>query len=248
MRNRLTMWLACFLLAFLSACVSKARFETVTNDYQLSQQALQKSEAEKEQCRQDNVELLNQIEVSRNENADLAANSDTLNQTIKEKDKIISLQSTFIRLFDDSKKTIQTSIKDQIAEQKLQPSDSTLPVRVLLVNNLVFESGNANLSADGKDLLRKLTVLAQEERHTKIRVQGHTDDRPLKSTSMYATNWELSAARATAVVHFLQENVGVDPERISATGFGQYQPVASNETDEGRRQNRRIEIVIESAK
>ena len=67
----------------------------------------------------------------------------------------------------------------------------------------------------------------------------------MKPNAMYATNWELSAARATAVVRFLQESAGVDPERISAIGFGQYRPIASNETNDGRRQNRRIEIVIE---
>ena len=117
---------------------------------------------------------------------------------------------------------------------------------MVLVNKLLFESGSAKLSAEGQTVLSKLTGLIQEERYSHIRVQGHTDDRPLKSTSWYATNWELSVARATAVVRFLQETVGVRPERVSATGFGPYRPIASNESDEGRRQNRRIEIILET--
>jgi len=145
-----------------------------------------------------------------------------------------------------SKQTLQTSIDEQIASHQIEMPASDSPVRVVLVNTLLFEPGSAMLSAEGQTLLSKLTGLIKDERYPHIRVQGHTDDRPLKSTSWYASNWELSVARATAVVRFLQDTVGVRPERISATGFGQYRPVASNTSDEGRRQNRRIEIILET--
>ena len=68
----------------------------------------------------------------------------------------------------------------------------------------------------------------------------------MKPSAPYETNWELSVSRATAVARFLQEDVGVRPDRISATGFGEHQPIAPNDTEDGRRLNRRIEIFLES--
>jgi chemotaxis protein MotB len=73
-------------------------------------------------------------------------------------------------------------------------------------------------------------------------VEGHTDDVPIKSAA-FPSNWELSAARAIAVVRFLQDQ-GVDPAKLAAAGYGEYQPIAGNDTPEGRAQNRRIEITL----
>lgn len=248
MRYRLTMWAGCIFVAFLSGCVSQTQFDSVRNDYNLSQSALQTSEKAKDQCQRDKTDLQDQLENSRNENSLLSQKISTIDQTIREKETIISLQETAIRLFDDSQQTLQTNIKEQAAAQKIEMSTSPPPMKVVFVNKLLFESGSAILSEEGKSLLKKLTGLMQEKQYPYIRVQGYTDDRPLKSTTIYATNWELSVARATNVVRFLHETVGIEPERISATGFGQYRPIASNETDEGRRQNRRIEIILETTK
>jgi len=81
-------------------------------------------------------------------------------------------------------------------------------------------------------------------------VEGHTDNVPLKPAlkEKFPSNWELSTARAAAVAHFMQENSGLDPRRLSACGFSYFRPVASNDTVEGRRLNRRIEIILSSAK
>jgi chemotaxis protein MotB len=80
----------------------------------------------------------------------------------------------------------------------------------------------------------------------RIQVEGHTDNVKIFSSgkSMYPTNWELSVARATQVVRYLQEQGGLDPKLLSATGYSEYQPVAPNDTDEGKAKNRRIEIVL----
>jgi chemotaxis protein MotB len=80
----------------------------------------------------------------------------------------------------------------------------------------------------------------------RIQVEGHTDNVPILSDlkNRYPTNWELSTARATEVVRYLQEHGGLDARLLSATGYGQFQPVASNDTDEGKHKNRRIEIVL----
>jgi len=74
-------------------------------------------------------------------------------------------------------------------------------------------------------------------------VEGHTDNEPIKYSG-WRSNWELSSGRALAVVHYLIDKRNLEPDRIRAVGFGEFQPVASNDAPEGRRQNRRVEIVI----
>lgn len=247
MKCRLTtIWAGCMVWTCLFGCVSKAQFEAVNHDYQIAQTALEESTQTGDQCQRDKMALQQQVETNHNEIRMLSQRIDTQNQAIRKKESVIALQSTFIRLFDDSKQTLQTSIDEQIAAQEIGTPAPAPPVRVVLVNKLLFESGSALLSVEGKRLLSKLTGLMQDEQYPSVRVQGHTDDRPLKSTARYASNWELSVARATSVVGFLQETVGVEPQRLSATGFGPYRPIASNDTEEGRRQNRRIEIIIET--
>jgi len=84
-------------------------------------------------------------------------------------------------------------------------------------------------------------ILADIPNH--IRVEGHTDDVPI-STAQFPSNWELSTARATNVLQYLLEGEVVDPDQLTAAGYGEYRPVASNETEEGRAQNRRVDIVL----
>ena len=86
-------------------------------------------------------------------------------------------------------------------------------------------------------------VLGQEVADQPIGVEGHTDNEPIKY-SAWQDNWELSLARARAVVAYLVDEQGIDSDRLSASGFGKYRPIASNKTGDGRRQNRRVEIVV----
>ena len=94
--------------------------------------------------------------------------------------------------------------------------------------------------------MRKIAAILQEHPQLAIHVIGHTDNVPIRPTaqSRFASNWELSAARALAAVHFLTERAGVDPRRVGAMGYGEYRPVADNATAEGRAKNRRIAITI----
>jgi len=75
------------------------------------------------------------------------------------------------------------------------------------------------------------------------RIEGHTDKVPIKRSG-WKSNWELSTARALSVLHYLEKDEGISPERLSAIGYGEYRPVASNDSRDGRKQNRRVEIVI----
>jgi len=107
-----------------------------------------------------------------------------------------------------------------------------------------FNSGEAALLPQAEPTLAHVTsVLAAH--NFEVRVEGHTDDMPIH-TSQYRSNWDLSTARATEVVNMLVSKYNFNPERISVAGYAQYRPVASNDTEEGRRKNRRIDLVIVS--
>jgi len=111
-----------------------------------------------------------------------------------------------------------------------------------LPQDILFDSGSADLGSGGRGTLEEVAHVLAEIEDRRFQVEGHTDDQPI-STVEFPSNWELSAARALSVVKLLVDQ-GVPPESLSGAGFGEFQPVAVNETREGRRLNRRIEIVM----
>lgn len=111
-----------------------------------------------------------------------------------------------------------------------------------LPNNVLFDSGRAQLNAEGREALTQVADILTQFEDRRFQVEGHTDNNPINS-ALYPSNWELSAARALAVVHLLID-AEVNPINLSAAGFGEHQPRAENETPEGRQLNRRIEIVM----
>jgi chemotaxis protein MotB len=135
-------------------------------------------------------------------------------------------------------------LNKDVKKGEVQVKEYQNMMSVDLAEQLFFASGSATLKAEGKEILNDVgEALKDKEFENKIiRVVGHTDNVPI-ATSMFPSNWELSVARAAAVVRYLQE-VGVPPERMIAAGRGQYNPVDTNDTPEGRMSNRRIEIIL----
>jgi chemotaxis protein MotB len=113
---------------------------------------------------------------------------------------------------------------------------------VELAENILFDSGKSDLKTEGKTALQEVGSVLATITGREFQVSGHTDNVPIKSAK-FPSNWELSTARAVVVTRFLTEN-GVPTEKISAAGYAETQPVATNDTPEGRQQNRRIEIVL----
>ncbi len=106
----------------------------------------------------------------------------------------------------------------------------------------VFDSGSDEIRPDGRALLDALAAdLVTVGNH--IRIEGHTDDVPIHN-SRFPSNWELSTARATVVVSYLIRNYGFRPDRLSAAGYAEYRPVVSNESEEGKARNRRVDIIL----
>lgn len=113
---------------------------------------------------------------------------------------------------------------------------------VVMPSDVLFASGSASLSAEGENTLKQVGRLLASIPDKSYQIEGHTDNVPIR-TSAYPSNWELAAARAIHVVKVMLQ-VGLEPLRMSAASFGEYKPTADNSTEEGRRANRRIEIVI----
>ncbi|MFO7752123.1 MAG: flagellar motor protein MotB [Desulfobacteraceae bacterium] len=121
-------------------------------------------------------------------------------------------------------------------------SKTELGVVITMSDLLLFKKGGTQLAPRGRDILEKAsTVLKRFAYH--IKIKGHTDNSPI-NTQCFPSNWELSGARAGTVVRILVDN-GIDPNLISAEGYAQYHPVATNDTEKGRARNRRVEIVYE---
>ncbi|MBD3246357.1 MAG: OmpA family protein [Candidatus Omnitrophica bacterium] len=115
-------------------------------------------------------------------------------------------------------------------------------LKISLTESLMFRSGQAKILPEA---LPVMEVIADKVKNlsNEIMIEGHTDNIPI-STEKFPSNWELSVARAVNVLKYLVESKGLDPSRVSASGYGEYRPVASNETQEGRAQNRRVVLVV----
>jgi chemotaxis protein MotB len=116
-------------------------------------------------------------------------------------------------------------------------------VYVSMTDKLLFKSGKANVEAKGQEAIQKLSAVLNKNPDLDVFIEGHTDNVPIK-TELYKDNWDLSVARATNIVRMMADNYQVSPKRLTASGKGEYFPLASNDSPEGRAKNRRTEIIL----
>lgn len=145
---------------------------------------------------------------------------------------------------------LQSAIDDALTQEEMSEAVTTnIDLRGLVIslsNAILFDSGSAEIKPQYEDSLMKIGELVRKS-DNHIRIEGHTDNRPI-STSVYPSNWELSTARASQVVRLFTTECNISPEKLVAVGYGEYKPIADNSTEEGRKKNRRIEIIILSEK
>lgn len=139
---------------------------------------------------------------------------------------------------------LRDRLQAEIAKGNVLISQQRGELVVDLIDKIVFDSGEAELNEDGQEVLRKVGETLAKVPDKIIQVSGHTDDKPIarKLAQRFPTNWELSVARATNVVRFLQEEVKIPGDRLVAAGMAEHRPIATNRTPAGRRKNRRIEV------
>lgn len=176
----------------------------------------------------------------------LSQNVEQLNNDLQKKKSIIKLQNKVIRLLDDTKNTIATSLKEEIEAEEIELVELEDTLKVVFIDKILFDSGSVEINQKGQKILLVVADSIRAHKDQNLLVEGHTDNTPLSPAlkERFPSNWELSTARAAAVVRFLQKEGQLQPERLSARGYSYYRPVASNKTKEGRHQNRRIEIIL----
>ncbi len=145
---------------------------------------------------------------------------------------------------EQAKVQLEERLKNEIAQNQVKVEMLERGLVITLVAEVLFDSGKDHLRPPALETLGKISsVLKTTVRDLPIGVEGHTDNVPIKFSG-WKSNWELSTARALSVLHCLIDVQAIDPQRLSATGYGEYRPLTSNETSEGRKKNRRVEIVI----
>ncbi|MBF0569489.1 MAG: OmpA family protein [Candidatus Omnitrophica bacterium] len=157
-------------------------------------------------------------------------------------EKIVGLKSQLSEI-ERAKAELEDRLSKEISDKEVKVEMLEKGLVITFVAEVLFDSGKADLRADSLPKLEKVSQVVQSTvTDLNIGVEGHTDNQPIKHSG-WKSNWELSSARAMSVLHYLVSN-GVVPDRLAATGYGEYHPVASNDTKEGRHKNRRVEIVI----
>jgi chemotaxis protein MotB len=174
--------------------------------------------------------------------------TNALAENKQDKDQIAALQTRADDLEKEKEMTAEKAkgLEDEMRSD-MESKDVTISnlqgkLTVNILDRVMFDSGEAVLKPDGQSVLRQIGAFLAAHPELKIHVIGHTDNVPIHAR--FASNWELSTARALAAVHFLTESAGVDPRRVGVVGYGEYRPIADNSTEEGRARNRRIAITI----
>jgi chemotaxis protein MotB len=220
--------------------------EKLTTDLSYASDQRDKADADKEELdrilrsRSDSlsqtmVELRRKIDDLDAENARLKEENASLVKAREE--QVQKVSSTYESLLE--------KMKSEISKGQVTISELKGKLTVNMVDSILFDSGKAEVKKGGREILGKVISILKDVNDKSIRIEGHTDDVPISRAlaRRYPTNWELSAARAINVARHLQEQ-GIDPGQLSAVAYGEWKPVATNDTAEGKAKNRRIEIIL----
>jgi len=190
-------------------------------------------EAENGKLRERNAVLQKSLDEKTKRAADLEKEVETLKKAKEE--QVQKVSSTYEDLL--------VKMKSEISKGQVTISELKGKLTVNMVDSILFDSGKAEVKEGGLEILGKVISILKDVNDKSIRIEGHTDNVKIigKLAQRYPTNWELSAARAINVARYLQDQ-GMDPGQLSAVAYGEWKPVATNDTEEGKAKNRRIEI------
>jgi chemotaxis protein MotB len=185
---------------------------------------------------------------------DLAVLTQTANENIKQTLNQMAKKDKYIQLIQAAKSksdslnlalafNLKGVLKDGIEDQDIEIKVDKTVVFINLSDKMLFQSGSSNLTVKAHEVLKKIAQIIESRPDMEVMVEGYTDNVPIQ-TPCVQDNWDLSVKRATSVVRVLQKYYNVDPNRLIAAGRGEYNMLASNDTDEGKAANRRTRIII----
>ncbi len=225
-------------LILMGGCVSQSTYDLKAKEAQTLASQTETLEAQVNALATENEVLKKDMESLLNDKNVLGMRVKELSQKAEKAERLEKATQTY--------KDLQKKLEKEIKAGKIQIKEMKDRLTMTMVDKIIFPSGSARISKEGKKVLDKVVSILKDVNDKRIQIEGHTDNVPIVSRlkKRFPTNWELSTARATEVLRHLQETGGIDPALLSATGYGEYQPVAPNDTDKGKHMNRRIEIVL----
>ncbi len=235
MKQVLWVTFAAFFLFSLSGCaeLKQLRVETANQKTQI------------EQLTQDNESCRSGLKAAQTQLKAREADIRSRDAALKAKESELSAKEVKVREQSDAFAKMQEAMKAELNSRQVQLKELEGKLTLTMVESILFDSGKADVKPEGLETLKKVAEVLAKTAGQEIIVAGYTDNVGISGrlAKTYPTNWELSAARAISVVKILVAD-GVDPGLLSAAGFGEYRPVAANDTPEGRAKNRRMEIIL----
>ncbi|MFK7833576.1 MAG: OmpA family protein [Winogradskyella sp.] len=223
---------------------AKSNLETLKASYKALEENSSASIAKNSQK---NRELLAQLEAKEQALATENGRLNSLKQELESRSQRVAELENMIA----EKEAAMRQLKDAISKALTNFEGKGLTVEqrngkvyISMENKLLFESGSWYVGAQGKQAVQQLGSVLAENPEISVLIEGHTDNVPYKGNAQLSGNWDLSAKRATAIVNILRENEIINPENLTAAGRGEFAPIASNDTAEGKAKNRRIEVIL----
>ena len=242
--RRATSTLAALLIAAgLPGCVTRGKYNGVVDDLERERQRVAALEKSNEALGGERLKLIDEMEDLRvakegltGDVAKLEKTRDLLTENLREHEAKVAELSKRSNEYEG----LVNDLEREVSAGQIQITQLREGLRLGLAQDILFRSGSATLEPYGVELLTKVSEqLAKFPQQ--VEVQGHTDNVPVSRSSRWGTNWELAAARAASVVRLFEKH-GVDPQHLRGVSYGEYAPVDSNDTAEGRARNRRIDI------
>jgi chemotaxis protein MotB len=220
-----------FLLAagaFLTGCVSTSTFE--------------EKSAELAACES---RAKNELAACNTARSETETKLTVANQELDVYRKIAEANKQKLEAVQQRENQLRERMQQELTDKSVEIEQLRGQLTVRMLDKIVFRSGSADILPEGMAVLDKLVEVIADSSDI-IRVEGHTDDTPIsgKLKAKYPSNWELSAARASAVARYIEIKHHINPKRLESLGFSEYHPVATNDTPENKQRNRRVEIVL----
>ncbi|WP_397364408.1 OmpA family protein [Olleya sp. R77988] len=196
---------------------------------------------------QKNRELLAQLEVKEQALAAENARLQQLKNQLESRSQRVADLESIIAAKEAEMTTLKNAISSALTDfegKGLTVEQRNGKVYVSMENKLLFQSGSWAVGTQGRQAVQQLAVVLGDNPEIAVLIEGHTDNAPYSPNGNIKDNWDLSTKRATAIVSILQENANIKADNLTAAGRGEYTPIASNTTPEGKAKNRRIEVIL----